>query len=157
MINKILVPLDGSKLAECALSYAEEMATRMGVDEVDLISVTERVQGFRLVEDPTSPTEGRLMAEAAGKMTAQATRYLNRVAKGLEAKGVKVVKEVLYGNPAEEIIIYGDTRGCNLIIMSSHGKSGPSKCAFGSVSEKVLRGVRVPIMIIRAPGCVATA
>ena len=55
MIKKIVVPLDGSKLAECALPYVEEMATKMAVDEVVLISVTERVKGFRPIEDASQP------------------------------------------------------------------------------------------------------
>jgi nucleotide-binding universal stress UspA family protein len=81
MINKIMVPLDGSKLAECALSYVEELATRMGVNEVALVSVTERVQGYRTFEDPSEPTEVRLAPEGVGKMESQAKRYLNRIGK----------------------------------------------------------------------------
>jgi nucleotide-binding universal stress UspA family protein len=155
MIKKILVPLDGSKLAECALPYVTELATRLKVDEVDMVSVTERIEGFRPIDDPSQPLETVLVPEAVGKMTSQATKYLNRMAKELEAKGVKVVKEVLLGNPAEEIIIYAETKGCDMIVMSSHGRGGPKRWAHGSVADKVFRSVCIPVMVIRAPGCVA--
>lgn len=155
MIKKILVPLDGSKLAECALPYVDEIAAKMGVDEVAMVSVTERIQGFRPIEDPSQPVGIRLEPEAVGKMERQARKYLDRIAKGLEAKGIKVVKEVLLGNPAEEIVIYAKTKGCDLIIMASHGRGGPSRWTHGSVADRVFRAVGMPVMMIRAPGCVA--
>ncbi len=148
-----MVPLDGSELAECALSYAEELATRMGISEVILVSVTERIPGYRTVDDPTQPSEVRLVPEGVGKMESQAQRYLRRTAKKLESKGTKVSQEVLLGNPAEELIIYAENRGVDLIVMSSHGRTGPSRWAFGSVADKVSRSVKIPVMIIRAPGC----
>jgi nucleotide-binding universal stress UspA family protein len=155
MIKKILVPLDGSKLAECALPYVEEIASKMGVDEVDLVSVTERVQGFMPIEDPSQPLGQYLRPEAVGKMERQAKKYLDRIAKGLEAKGIKVVKEVLLGNPAEEITIYAETKGSDLIIMASHGRGGLSKWAHGSVADRVFRAACMPVLMVRAPGCIA--
>jgi nucleotide-binding universal stress UspA family protein len=154
MIKKILVPLDGSKLAECALPYVEEIATKMAVDEVVLISVTERIKGFRPIEDPNQPSGQTLIPEGTGKMEKQAQKYLNRIAKGLEAKGVKkVVNEVPFGDPAEEIIFYADTKGCDLIIIASHGRGGPSRWIYGSIAEKVFRALCAPVLMVRAPGC----
>jgi nucleotide-binding universal stress UspA family protein len=153
MINKIMVPLDGSKLAECALLYAEELATRMAISELVLVSVTERVQGYRTFEDPSEPTEVRLAPEGVGKMESQAIRYLNRIGNNLESKGIKVSKEVLLGNPAEELIIFANSGNSDLIVMSSHGRSGPSRWAYGSVADKVTRSVKIPVMLVRAPGC----
>lgn len=154
MIRKILVPLDGSKLAECALPYVEELVEKGVAKEVTLISVTERIQGFRVVEDPGAPLEESLSPEAVGKMERQATKYLDRIAKSLAAKGAKVGKEVLLGDPAEEIIIYAKIKSCDLIIMASHGRSGPSRWAHGSVADRVFRAVCTPVMMVRAPGCV---
>ena len=153
MLKKIVVPLDGSKLAECALPYAEELAAKHVAEEIVLISVTERIQGFRPIEDLGMPTEEFLAPEAVGKMERQATKYLDKIAKGLEGKGVKVSKEVLLGDPAREIIIYVEVKGCDLIIMSSHGRGGPSRWFHGSVVDKIFKAVRVPVMVIRAPGC----
>ena len=117
MLKKIVVPLDGSKLAECALPYAEELATGGNTEEVILVSVTERVQGYRPVEEPKEPTGQTLVPEAVGKMNRQAQRYLGKIAKALEAKGVKVRTEVLLGNPAEEIKIFVDHHNVDLIVI----------------------------------------
>lgn len=90
-----------------------------------------------------------------GKLQRQAERYLNRIAKGMQSKGVKVSVVVLLGNPAEEIVRYAEENAVDLIVMASHGRSGPSRWAFGSVADKVFRGSCVPVLMIRAPGCVA--
>jgi nucleotide-binding universal stress UspA family protein len=161
MYQKILVPLDGSKLAECALPHVEELAKGCDTGQVILVSVTERIAGYRVIESQTmtlggqlSPGPGeRLVPEAVGKMERQARRYLGRVAKKLEAKGIKVLTEVLLGKPAEEIAFYAANNGCDLIIMSSHGRSGPSRWTHGSVADKILRASSVPVLMIRAPGC----
>jgi len=154
MYKKILVPLDGSKLAECALPYAERLAKGCGTEEVILVSVTERIQGYRPIEDPSQPLGQRLIHEAAGKKEKQAQRYLGRIAKAMEAKGIRIRTEVLLGNPAEEIAIYAKHSGCDIIVMSSHGRSGPSRWAHGSVADRVLRASCVPVLMVRAPGCV---
>jgi nucleotide-binding universal stress UspA family protein len=168
MYNKILVPLDGSKLAECALPHAEELAQGCRAGEVILVSVTERVPGYRALEaggepiakrpsgwdEPSQPLGQRLIPEATGKKEKQAQRYLDRIAKAMEAKGVNVSTEVLLWKPAEAIVGYAKQSGCDLIVMASHGRSGPSRWAYGSVADKVLRSSCIPVLMIRAPGCV---
>jgi nucleotide-binding universal stress UspA family protein len=99
MYKEILVPLDGSKLAECALPYVEELAKGCGTEKVILVSVTERVPGYRAFEDPTHPLGQRLIPEAVGKKEKPAQRYLGRIAKAMKAKGIKVDTEVLLGDP----------------------------------------------------------
>jgi nucleotide-binding universal stress UspA family protein len=154
MYKKILVPLDGSKLAECALPYAEEIAKGCGTEEVILVSVTERVQGYRLFDDPRQLQGQRLILEAVGKKQEQAQRYLVRIAKKLTAKGINVNTEVLLGNPAEEIVNYAKHSESDIIVMSSHGRSGISRWTHGSVADKVFRGSPVPVLMVRAPGYV---
>ena len=170
MYKKILVPLDGSKLAECAIPHAEELAKGCDTAEVMLVSVTERVQGYRAVEGSTEPVVRsgggwlgstqppvqRLVPEAFGKKEKQAQRYLDRIAKTLAAKGINVSTDVLLWRPAEAIAGYAKQYGCDLIVMASHGRSGPSRWAHGSVADKVLRSSDVPVLIIRAPGCMAS-
>jgi nucleotide-binding universal stress UspA family protein len=153
MFKKILVPLDGSKLAESALDYVADLSTRLGVEKVTLVSVTERVQGYRLIDDPAAAGEGRLAPEAVGKMETQAQKYLNRVGKGLQAKGIKVETEVLLGDPAHEISLYASSPGADLLVMASHGRSGPSRWAHGNVADKILKAVCIPVMVVRSPGC----
>ena len=179
MYEKILVPLDGSKLAESVLPYVEQIAQRCDTKEVVLVSVTERIKGatavpiYSSVEYPgpqrvdglpawTAKPEapGGSMGETArevpvgvGRKQRQAERYLNRIAKRLQSKGAsKVSIEVLLGDPAEEIIIYSDLRKIDLIAMSSHGRSGISRRAHGSVADRVFRSVNVPVLMVRAPG-----
>ena len=164
MYKKILVPLDGSKLAECALSHAEELARGCGTEEVTLISVTEQVQGrtrapeaqelYRSSDRPEFQGTGSEITVTFGKKGNQAQRYLERIAKALEAKKIKVSTEVLLGDPAEEIVIYAKHPGCDLIVISSHGRSGISRWTHGSVADRVFRGSPVPVLIVKAPGCV---
>ncbi len=169
MYKKILVPLDGSKLAECALPHVKELAKGCGATEIMLVSVTERVQGYRAVEGSTGPVVSsgggwagsiqppvqRLVPEAFGKKEKQAQRYLDRIAKTLAGKGIKVNTDVLLWKPAEAIVGYAKQYGCDLIVMASHGRSGPSRWAHGSVADKVLRSSCIPVLMIRAPGCIA--
>jgi nucleotide-binding universal stress UspA family protein len=153
MFRNILVPLDGSKLAECALPYAEEVAKCCNAERLVLVSVTERVEGYRPFDDPSQLLGQRLMPEAVGKKAKPAEKYLDRIASALKANGVKVQTEVLLGDPAEEITLFAKHREVDLIVMSSHGRSGPSRLAFGSVADKVFRSSNVPVLMVRAPGC----
>jgi len=153
MYKKILVPLDGSKLAECALPHVEELAKGCDTEEVILVSVTERVKGYRVVEGSSQPLGQRLIPEASGKKEKQAQKYLDRIAKTMAAKGINVSTEVLLWKPEEAIVGYAKQYGCDLIVMASHGRSGPSRWAHGSVADKVLRASGIPVLMIRAPGC----
>ncbi|HEU65486.1 MAG TPA: universal stress protein, partial [Chloroflexi bacterium] len=132
----------------------EELAKGCNTEKVILVSVTERVQGYRVYEGPSQPLGQQLAPEAVGKKEKQAQKYLARIAKDMEAKGIKVDTEVLLGNPAEEIVIYAKHPGCDLIVMASHGRSGPSRWAHGSVADRVFRGSCVPVLMVRAPGCI---
>ena len=154
MYKKILVPLDGSKLAECALPHVEQIAKGCGTEEVILVSVTERVQGYRLFDDSSQLQGQRLILEDVGKKQEQAQRYLIRIAKKLTAKGINVNTEVLLGNPAEEIVVYAKHLECDIIVMSSHGRSGISRWTHGSVADRVFRHSPVPVLMVRAPGSV---
>lgn len=151
MYKKIMVPLDGSKLAESVLPHVEAIAKGTNAEEVILVSVTERVLGYRPVTDYGQPTEEKLIPEAVGKMEKQAQKYLDRVAKGLEAKGIKTETLVFLGNPAEEITFNAKHYGADLIIMASHGRSGISRWTHGSVADKVFRASSVPVLMVRAP------
>jgi nucleotide-binding universal stress UspA family protein len=165
MFEKIMVPLDGSKLAECALTYAETLAQNCSATEVVLVSITERLVGRTRAPEAQEAFRGSGKAGLGqaggettvtfGKMTEQAWRYLARVEKKMKAKGIPVRSEVLMGNPAESITKFAEKEGIDLIVMSSHGRSGPSRWALGSVTDKVFRASCVPILMIRAPGCIA--
>lgn len=164
MYRKIAVPLDGSKAAESVLSHVEVLARGCGTEEVVLLSVTERITGYTGTAQPsyTGPLPPRdpmiKIPVSIGKMQRQAERYLNRIAKRLDAKGIKVRTQVLLGNPAEEIVAYTQKNDCDLIAMSSHGRSGISRWAhsigaYGGVADKVLRASTVPVLMVKTtPG-----
>jgi nucleotide-binding universal stress UspA family protein len=152
MYRKILVPLDGSKLAECALPHAVDMAKAYSAEMV-LVSVTEEVEGFRAVSDASQSSEERLIPEAGGKLEEQARKYLDRVAKGIAKEGVEVATEVQFGKPADGIMVAAMLYDCDVIVMSSHGRSGVSKWTHGSVAEKVFRVSHTPVLMIPAAGC----
>ena len=164
MYKKILIPLDGSKLAECALPHAEKLAKGCGTEEVMLISVTEQVQGrtrapeaqelYRKSDRPEFQGAGSEIIVTFGKKQGQAQKYLGKIAKKLEAKGIKVRTKVLFWPPAEAIASYAEDNGADIIVMSSHGRSGPSRWTHGSVADRVFRGSPVPVLMVRAPGCV---
>ena len=161
MYEKIVVPLDGSKLAECVLPHVEEIAKGCSTKEVILVTVTERIIAsvgvthvIPSVESLPRPQPVYKVPVAIGKKQRQGQRYLNRIAKGLQKEGIKVRTEVLLGNPAEEITSFAEHDGADLITMASHGRSGPSRWAYGSVTDKVFRASCVPVLMIRAPGCV---
>jgi nucleotide-binding universal stress UspA family protein len=164
MYQKIMVPLDGSKLAECALPHATQIAKGCGNGEIILVSVTERIAGktqapevreiFGADDEIGGPEVNPETYLTFGKMQQQAERYLSKIARGLEGEGIKVRTEVLVGKPAEEIVNFAEHNDVEAIVMSSHGRSGPSRWVHGSVANKVLRAICVPVLMVRAPGCV---
>jgi len=133
MYSKILVTLDGSKLAELALPYAEWLAGTFD-SEVTLLSVCEPEEsGYCHME--------QLYVEKIADL-------MRNNIKGDAAAKVKQV--VLPGKPAEEIISYAEQNNISLIIVVSHGRSGIMSWAMGSVANKVLQGTNIPILFVRA-------
>ncbi len=154
MFDKILVPLDGSKLAECILPYVEELAKGQKVKEIIL---------FRVCQQPEIPADYpanmpaswekhvKIIMDSAQQ---QCSLYLGNVEKQLRNLGMKLKIESCLGDAADEIVKCAEKNEVDLIVMASHGRSGVSKWAFGSVAEKVFRRTCVPVLMIRAPGCV---
>lgn len=153
MFEKIIVPLDGSKLAECVLPYVKELAKGCSTQQITLVSVTEHIVAQTFA--PEIGEIGQIPIEpipvAVGRKKKQAERYLHRIAKRLSAKDLNVQIEVLLGNPAEEITAFAKESGADLIAIASHGRSGISRWAFGSVTDKVFRASSVPVLMIKAP------
>ena len=134
MFSKILVPLDGSKLAELALPYAEELAGAFN-SEVDLVEVCEK-------KDCPERHIHQLYVERMAEL------LRNRLKAMGPAVTVKAV--VRDGGPAAEIIDYAEKSRISLIIMATHGRSGIMLWAMGSVANKILHNINIPILLIRA-------
>jgi nucleotide-binding universal stress UspA family protein len=79
------------------------------------------------------------------------TDYLNRTGETLKSKGLSVNIVVTSGNAAEEILKISDKINADLIAMSTHGRSGLRRMAFGSITDKVLHGSKIPVLMVRAP------
>lgn len=154
MYNRILVPLDGSKLAECVLPHVEALGKGCSVKEVIL---------FRACQPPAiladypdgMPTGWEQQAKQVTKhLEKQCAVYLDTVEKDLKDAGLNVRTEVFLGDPADTIADFAKKNEVDLIIMATHGRSGPSRWAYGSTADKVLRSGCTPVLIVRGPGCV---
>ena len=130
MWERILVPLDGSNLAELAIPYAEELAVAFN-SEVILLYVSE-----------SRESQYRHMYQLYIKEVAGQVR--ERIKKRAQVRTI-----VLAGEPAEGIINYVQRRKVGLIIMASHGRSGITAWAVGSVANKVLHATTVPVLLIK--------
>jgi nucleotide-binding universal stress UspA family protein len=148
--RSILVPLDGSELAERALEPALSLAKGVGSDVILLRVVPSPEPVPEGVAIPGAPSAGqRQMVEQKEREEAEA--YLQRVYSGLPTAHLFFDVAVTTGYVADAIVDYATARRVDLIVMSSHGRSGVSRWLYGSVAEKVLRGADCATMIIRAP------
>lgn len=149
MYQKILVPLDGSEFAECSLQHVRAIATGCKVPKVVLLRVVEPVpKDYHTLGMP-----GGLLADEDKKLEAAAQNYLISIGRNLEKDGITAETVVLQGTATESILDYIANDNVDLIIMSTHGRSGVSRWALGSVAEKVLRHATVPILSTSPAGC----
>lgn len=128
MWKKILVPLDGSDLAELALPYAEELANAFK-SEIILLHVSE-----------PSESHYRHMHQL----------YIEEVVQRIKGRVGKVSPVVITGKPADEIISYAEKNDVGLVIITSHGRSGILSWATGSIASKLLQGINLPLLLVRA-------
>jgi len=147
----VLVPLDGSELAVSVLPHAEALAKQRGTERVDVVLL--RVCEPPVIPSDYPPSRPLSWEEHVEQRIAESKRtceiYLDEVERQIKARGLNVRSEVLLGNPAEEIVNYANSNPFSLIVMSTYGRSGISRWAYGSVADKVLQGVSCPILLIR--------
>lgn len=151
MYKKILVPLDGSKLAECVLPHVESIGNGCGAQEVVFLRVAER---FRLPNGYGAGLGQETINRIEADDRAAAESYLNQLVKRTRYDGVSVKPEVITGIPAESIADYAAKNSIDLIVIATHGRSGVSRWVWGSVADRILRSACVPVLMVRAPGCV---
>ncbi|MDM7998915.1 MAG: universal stress protein [Dehalococcoidia bacterium] len=148
MYKHILIPLDGSKLAETAIAHAEKLAKGCGTQDITLLAVVERTKGYRKVVDPSKPPEEQVSTEPVSRKERDARSYITRMAKKLSERGLAVHSKVVVGDPAQAIIYEAEHSPCDIIVMASHGRSGITRWALGSVADKVLRASTLPILMV---------
>ena len=174
--NKILVPLDGSKLAETVLPHVEKIAKGCAVPQVILVTVTQPVRvktpkGERIEQLPVkyqsaiiyygtsiSSIGGEIVPATLmdlpvtiGKMAKTGYDYLARVAQKLKDNGIQVTIAVLIGDIAEEITHFAKEEKADLIVMASRGKRGLRRWDVGNAAEKVFRSTDIPILMVKPP------
>jgi nucleotide-binding universal stress UspA family protein len=150
MFKKILVCLDGSKLAEQILPYAMAEAEAFNSHVVLFhvfpppVIVSPGIPG-------TSPVsvETDAMVSNALKAESQAQTYLEKQAESMRSKGLRVSAVTLTGQAGPEIIQYSAENGIGLIAIATHGRGGLGRAVFGSVADYVLRTAGLPVLVIR--------
>jgi len=141
MYERILVPLDGSEVAEVALPYAEQLAGRLG-SEIILMSVS------RSTDEQDEQVLRSYLQKTVEAARDESARYLGKPA----GEAITIEPMVLVGDPAESIVDYADRSDVGLIVMATHGRSGIRRWALGSIADKVLRATKQPVVLIRAKG-----
>lgn len=139
MIQKILVPLDGSRAAEATIGQAVAVATGLGAELV-LLRV---VEGRPALTDPrTSSVDWRLQR-------VEAEAYLRETAARLASDGLEVGTEVVEGKAADEIVRFAARRRVDLVVLAAYGLGGAREFPLGGTVHKVLAGVPASVMVIR--------
>jgi nucleotide-binding universal stress UspA family protein len=155
MSEKILVPLDGSALGEAALDYVRDFIQGLSPETQVTVVLMHVITTLTHQLDVHSGGVGTVIIpytdEETENMKKDSRLYLARVSKKFSDLKVEVKTHVVQGdNPAEEIVKAEEELSCDLVAMSTHGRSGLSRWAFGSVTDKVLRAGSVPVLMVRA-------
>ena len=148
MFKRILVPLDGSELAERALRPALQLAEKfealvtllrvIALDDSTAVAAASGPQFLHL----------RDLREAQDRTECEA--YLSAIQAKCQAAPIIVATRVSFGAAPEMIVQVADQAGVDLIVMSTHGRSGLNRFLYGSVAEAVLRGTQLPLLLIPA-------
>jgi nucleotide-binding universal stress UspA family protein len=146
VFSKILVPLDGSELAECVFPYVEDIAKTRD----------SRVAAAFVVEHYEMPFHGGVvfdednLKEIERSTKEGAKQYMRTVKKRLLSKGIDVNTVVLEGKIADSLVDYANNNGFDLIVMATHGRSSLARWVIGSVADKILHSSTIPVLLIRS-------
>lgn len=143
MYKRILLPLDGSTLAEQALPHAVAQAECFGA-ELILLRVVEPI----MPTDVVVPREAIRRAEERTKALTQ--EYLERVAARVRERGIPVQIVTIEGFPYVQIVQFAEANQIDLIVLCTRGRSGVSRWLMGSVADRVVRGAKVPVLLVQA-------
>ena len=145
MYKKILVPLDGSKVAEGVLPHAKSLAYSEGA-ELILLTVAANPPMDFVFSDPG------LAQSAVQEQEDRSKQYVTEIENDLKAAGFKTSTLLRIGSVAEVILGVADELQVDVIAMSTHGRTGPARWLLGSIAERVVHSSKVPVLLIRAKG-----
>ncbi len=152
MYKKIMVPLDGSELAECVLPHVKAIAGGCALPDIIFVRV---VQPFRFPGTAEFIPSGQDLIKIDEANKADAKDYLDRLISRLELGSANLQAEVIFDLAvAESLADYASKNNVDLIVVATHGRSGVSRWVWGSVTDRILHSSCVPILMVRAPGCV---
>ena len=142
MYHKMLVPLDGSELAEVVFTYVKELAGRLDLDIILLHVCPTALKEF-------VPMRKAYLERATETIKRQSRAVQKKTGFEPEGKPLEVRSELVMGHPADEILRFTEEIDVDLIIMATHGHSGVSRWLRGSVADRVLDHARVPVLLVR--------
>jgi universal stress protein A len=148
-IKNILCPTDFSEPSYEALKAADELASHFGA-ALHIVNVVPLVP---IVEAPIGVESASFnVASYQQELEGQAEKSLKNLSEQMVSKGLKVVTEVLIGNAAGEVMRYASEKGCDMIVIATHGLSGWRRFISGSTTEQIVRQASCPVLTIRKPG-----
>jgi nucleotide-binding universal stress UspA family protein len=159
MLKKILAPLDGSEVSECALSYTKALARMQPSAEVVLLTVLEPItpQLDEAINQNAAREIGEEWQKMKKQMVTKAENYLAGEKDKLSRAGIKAKTIVIESGGergvADIILDYAEQNQQELIVMSTHGRSGISRWAMGSVADKIVHRAKTPVLTITPAGC----
>jgi len=154
MYSKIMVPLDGSELAECVLPHVEAITTGCKIAYVVFVRVIDPAKLSAIL-----PAQGELGSQDKNRRVEEEHRrktaedYLKKIVQENAIANAVLSYKVLEGKVPETLADWAEKNEVDLIVIASHGRSGISRWVMGSVADRILRSVCVPVLMIRAPGC----
>jgi nucleotide-binding universal stress UspA family protein len=161
MFGKVLVPLDGSEIAEAVLPYVEDIATRYSAEVILLrVVATPQDKWTATVFQPPLVTPGSsedtvpdphpvYREQEMESLRSEVERTLSGARKQLRQAGLSARIVVLFGRPADRIVEYATKEKVDLIAISTHGRTGFGRWAFGSVAKRIMRATAIPVLLIR--------
>jgi nucleotide-binding universal stress UspA family protein len=155
MYKKIMVPLDGSELAECVLPHVDGFVTGCQVETIIFVRVVEPAH-YSVLATTARPEDYENMQKNEKMFLKErkslAAMYLNEVISRVKQGGISYKTEVLVGKVADSLVDYVDANEIDLVLIATHGRSGISRWVRGSIADRVLRASRAPVLMVRADG-----
>jgi nucleotide-binding universal stress UspA family protein len=150
MYEHILIPMDGSKLAECVLPYVNTFIDSKQTKTATFVRVLDPVIMPAVVD---GMVDMKILDSIAEQEIADAENYLKRLEHRVKHEGIKAVLTIQRGNAADFIIDLIREEKIDLVIMATHGRSGISHWFWGSVADRVLHASPVPVLLVRPKEC----
>jgi len=148
MYKKMLVPLDTSDFAECVLNHVKEIATTRAIPDVVLLTAVEPISSQTMAYMGPAAVKAAEEKELAG-----ATQYLERVKTSLALQRSNVSLVVKMGLATQVILDFVEKNGVDIVVLSSHGRSGVSRWLLGSTADRLVRRCPVPVFLVPAVAC----